>query len=108
MGELISIYPTDGLAVLKMTSIAIPNTVSRERLRNFTNVDSSINLEWQRWGDFSGYQYSYVEQNSFFMQWWLSAEGTIVLVTYENSSDEQQAEIDAIEEMLISIRTNPA
>ncbi len=71
-----------------------------------TNVERSTVLEWQDWGDFSGYQYSYVENQSFFKQWWLSNEGTILLITYESSDNEPQVEIGTIEEMLNSIKIN--
>ena len=105
-GELISIYRPYGIGVLKMSTYDVPYPVSQDRLRMLTNVPRSTVLEWQERGDFSGYQYSYVENQSFFKQWWLSNEGTILLITYESSDNEPQVEIGTIEEMLNSIKIN--
>lgn len=105
-GELISIFRPDGIGVLKMTSYVAPNNISRDRLRNLTNVGISTTLTWQEWGDFSGYQYSYVERGSFFKQWWLLNERTVLWITYESDADELQVEIETIDMMVNSITLN--
>jgi len=102
-GDLISIYLSGSSAVLKLQSYVAPTDVSRSRLRMLTNIDSSTDLTWQDWGDFSGYEYSYVERGSFFKQWWLLDQGTIIWATYETDADEQRVEIETIDSMIGSI-----
>ena len=105
-GELISIYRPGGVGVLRIQSYVAPGDVSRVVLRNLTNVEASTRLTWQDWGDFSGYQYSYTESSSFYKQWWLTKERTILFITYNCDADAQQIEIEAIEKMVNSIRMN--
>ena len=104
LGELISIYRPDGVGVLKMQSYVAPNDVSQVALRNLTNVEASTKLRWQEWGDLSGYQYSYTERRSFYKQWWLMNERTILFITYECDAGAQEIEIEAIDKMISSIR----
>jgi hypothetical protein len=106
-GGLISIYRPDGIGVLKMMSYVAPSIIGRDRLRLLTNVDSSTALVWREWGDFSGYQHNYVERESFFKQWWLLNEKTMLLITYESDAGELQIEIETVEEMVTSIKINP-
>ena len=105
-GKRISIYRPVGVGVLRIQSYVAPNDVSRVVLRNLTNVEASTRLTWQDWGDFSGYQYSYTESSSFYKQWWLTKERTILFITYNCDADAQQNEIEAIEKMVNSIRMN--
>ena len=107
-GELISISRPDGVGVLKLQSWVAPADVSKDALRNLTNVEPT-KLEWQEWGDLSGYQYSYTERGSFYKQWWLTSERTawtILFIVYECDADAQEIEIEAIDEMVDSIRMN--
>lgn len=48
-GDLISLYDPNGVGILKMQSYSAPDSVSKEILRNMTNVDSSKPLTWQNW-----------------------------------------------------------
>jgi hypothetical protein len=91
---------------LKLLSYNAPVVVDDDKLRNMTNVDASIPLTWQKWGDYSGYQYDYLESGSFYRQWWLVNERTIIFVTYQSvleSKDSDKGEIDGI---VRSIRAN--
>lgn len=105
-GELISINRPDGVGVLRMQSYVAPDDVSKEVLRNLTNVEASTRLTWQEWGDFSGYQYSYTESSSFYKQWWLANERTILFITYQCDADAPQIEIEAVDKMVNSIQMN--
>ena len=105
-GELISIYRPGGVGVLRIQSYLAPGDVSRVVLRNLTNVEASTRLRWQEWGDFSGYEYSYTERNSFYKQWWLKNERTILFITYDCDADGQQIEFEAIDKMVKSIKMN--
>ncbi len=101
--ELISIYHPNGNGILKMQSYSAPDVVSKEILRNMTNVDSSTPLIWQNWGDYSGYQYDYSERDSFFRQWWLVNERTIIFIVYDSNTESEDIEIDEINKIVDSI-----
>ncbi len=108
-GELITIYRPDGVGTLRMRSWVAPADVNKGNLRNLTNVGASTELAWQEWGDFSGYHHSYTERGSFYKQWWLTNErtaGTILFIVYDCDAGAQETEIEAIEEMVNSIRMN--
>ena len=106
VGELISIYHPDGNGILKMQSYSAPDFVSREVLRNMTNVDWSTPLIWQYWGDYSGYQYDYLERGSFYRQWWLANERTIIFIVYDSNIESKNIEIDEINKIVDSITIN--
>jgi len=82
------IYHPDGVGTLKFMSLTAPKVVTREILRNMTNVDSSITLNWQMWGDFSGYQYDYTEDGAFYLQWWLTNQEEILFFVYSSDSQD--------------------
>ena len=104
-GELISIHRSDGVGVLKLQPWVAPADVSQGMLRNLTNMEPT-KLKWQEWGDLSGYQYSYAERGSFYKHWWLTNERTVLFVVYECDADSQGIEVEAIDEMVSSIRMN--
>jgi len=105
-GDLISIYHPNGNGILKIQSYNAPDLVSEEILRNMTNVASSTPLIWQNWGDYSGYQYDYLERGSFYRQWWLAIERTIIFFVYESNTESKDIEIDEINEIVNSITEN--
>ena len=105
-GDLISIYHPNGNGILKMQLYSTPDFVSKEILRNMTNVDSSTPLSWQNWGDYSGYQYDYLERGSFYRQWWLANEGTIIFIVYDSETESKDIEIDEINKIVNSIAVN--
>jgi len=106
LGELISIYHPNGNGILKMQPYSAPGFVSKEILRNMTNVDSSTPLIWQNWGDYSGYQYDYMERGSFYRQWWLVNEGTIIFIVYDSNTESKDIEIDEINKIVNSVSVN--
>ena len=83
-----SIYQPDGAGTLRFKSLTAPQALTRETLRNVTNVDSSIVLNWQTWGDFSGYQYAYAENGTFYRQWWLTNQEELLFLVYSTDSED--------------------
>ncbi len=106
LGELINIYHPNGNGILKMQSYSAPDFVSEEILRNMTNVALSTPLTWQNWGDYSGYQYDYSEGGSFYRQWWLANERTIIFIVYDSDTESRDIEIDEIDKIVNSITVN--
>ncbi len=82
-----TIYHPNGSGTLQFMSLsASPNVITQEVLRNTTNVDSSINLNWQVWGDFNGYQYAYTENRTDYLNWWLANQEEILIFSYSSES----------------------
>jgi hypothetical protein len=106
VGELISVYHPNGSGILKVRSYNAPAFVSQEILRNMTNVPSSEPLTWQDWGEYSGYQYDYLESGSFLRQWWLTDERTIIFIVYDSHIESKDIEIDEINNIVSSITIN--
>ncbi len=102
-GDLISIYHPNGNGILKMRFYSTPGFVSKERLRNMTNVDWSTPLIWQNWGDYSGYQYDYLERGSFYRLWCLANETGIIFIVYDSKTESKDIEIDEINKIVNSI-----
>jgi hypothetical protein len=84
----VNVYHPDSQGVLKLSSMKIPAPTTRERLRNLTNVNSSLNLNWHTWGEYSGYQYDYSERGKSFRQWWLMNEEEILFLVYKSDSQD--------------------
>ena len=105
--SVISLRDPSGVGILKMGSY-YASAVSQDRLRNMTNVELSIPLTWQNWGDYSGYQYDYLERGSFYRQWWLTNERTILFITYQCDPESKDIETEEIDNIVRSIMTTPA
>lgn len=105
-GDLISIFHPNGNGILKVQFYGTPYLVSKDRLRNMTNVELSTPLDWQNWGDNSGYQYDYWERASFYRQWWLANENGIIFIVYNSNTESKDIEIDEINEIVNSITVN--
>ena len=95
-----------GDGVLKIHSFSAPMVVDENRLRNLTNVDRSTPLTLQDWGDFSGYQYDYAERGSFFRQWWLVNQRTMMFIVYESRVELDDAVSDEIDRIVNSMTVN--
>ncbi len=106
MEEMTIFYHPNGDGVLTIQSISAPRVVDKEVMRNLTNVNWSTPLAWQDWGGFSGYQYDYSEHGSFFRQWWLANQQTIIFVVYESSVELQETDIDEIDRIVNSMTVN--
>lgn len=102
-GEQVTIYGPDGKDTLEILAFHAPQSVSAEALRNMTNVDHSVPLTWQEWGDYSGYQYDYAEGSSFYRQWWLAKDTEILLVVHTSDALSSDIEIELIDKMLRSL-----
>ncbi len=105
--NVISLRHPNGVGVLKMGSYDAPAVVSEDILRNMTNLESTIPLNWQNWGDYSGYQYDYLERRSFYRQWWLANERTIIFITYQCDRESKDTETEEIDKIVRSIITTP-
>jgi len=106
--SVISLRHPNGVGVLRMLPYDAPAVVSEDVLRNMTNVELSIPLTWQNWGDYSGYQYDYLERGSFYRQWWLTNERTILFITYQCDPESKDIETEEIDNIVRSITTTPA
>lgn len=104
--EPISIHHPNGGGVLEVRSFRAPGAVNPDALREMTNVDWSEALDWETWGDFSGYRYSYSEGGTFFRQWWLTDKSTVVLLVYSTTTEPNQSEKDAIDRIVRSLKAN--
>lgn len=102
-GNVVSLHHPDGAGSLKLLSYDAPVVVGEDRLRNMTNVDASIPLTWQKWGDYSGYQYDYPENGSFYRQWWLVNERTVLFITYQYDPDSKDSGTEEIDQIVRSI-----
>ena len=91
---------------LKVHSFSAPMVVDENRLRNLTNVDRSTPLVMQDWGNFSGYQYDYSEDGSFYRQWWLVKQRTMMFVVYESSVEIEDTDSDEIDRIVRSLTVN--
>jgi hypothetical protein len=98
----VNVYHPASSGVLKLSSMKIPSPTTGERLRNLTNVDLSLELEWQTWGDYSGYQYDYSEKGKSFRQWWLMNEEEILFLVYM-SDDRDGADTVVINGIVASV-----
>ncbi len=58
------------------------------------------------WGDHSGYHSDYLERGSFYRQWWLAIERTIIFFVYESNTESKNIEIDEINKIVNSISVN--
>jgi hypothetical protein len=103
-GATITISRPGDSGELTIVSYQSPVIADESVLRNFTNVDSSVQLDLEEWGDFAGYRYSYRENDAYFLQWWLSNRTTILILVYESETAVTPGEIQIIESMVASIR----
>ena len=102
----VTLRSPNGVGVLKIGFYGALAIVSEGALRRLTNLESSIPLTWQNWGDYSGYQYDYLERGSFYRQWWLAIEKTIIFFVYESNTESKDIEIDEINKIVDSITVN--
>lgn len=104
--HLVRIYGPSATGILSIRSLDAPSVVSAEVLRNLTNVEQSVDLAWKDWGEFSGYQFNYVEDGSYYRHWWLAHERTILVISYDCEPALKDIESEAIDRIVNSIKTN--
>lgn len=102
-GSMVSLRHPNGPGSLKLLSYDAPVVVSKDQLRNMTNLDASIPLTWQKWGDYSGYQYDYLEAGSFYRQWWLVNERALIFITYQTDHESKNRDTEEIDKIVRSI-----
>lgn len=107
-GTVIRIQGPIAIGTLSIKSIDAPNIVSAEALRNLTNVEASIDLAWESWGEYSGYQFNYIEDDTYFRHWWLARGRTILLISYDCDPALQEIEAEEVDKIVASIRANNA
>ncbi len=79
-----------------------PRKPTKNIIRSMTNVDSSVDLTWQKWGELSGYQYDYTEADKFYRQWWLTHHNKIMFVVYSSKVKDESLR-NVIDEMVKSL-----
>ena len=102
-GSVLNLRHPDNAGTLKILSYDAPMVVGKNKLRNLTNVDPSIPLAWQQWGDYSGYLYEYLEGDSIYRQWWLVKERTLIFVTYQHDLDSTDSDTEEIDKIVDSM-----
>jgi hypothetical protein len=105
LGDQLVVAHPAGIGSLRLRSMVAPDPVTHERLRNLTNVDTAITMQLETWGDYQGYQYGYLEGDTFFRQWWLARDNIIVLVSYQCPSEFKGLETEHINEVVRSLRS---
>ena len=97
------IFHPDKAGVFQIGSIvSLPGTPTQSRMRLLTNVDSSVDMTWQKWGKLSGYQYEYTEAGKFYRQWWLTHHNTVLFVVYSSKVKDESLR-SVIDEMVKSL-----
>jgi len=102
-GAKVRIYRPGESGELTIVSYHSPVIADEWVLRNFTNVDPSVQLDLEEWGDFAGYRYTYSEHGSHFRQWWLSNRTTILILVYESALEATPDEIQVVDGMVASM-----
>ncbi len=97
------IFHPDKDGVLQIGSIMhLPRKPTQNRIRLMTNVDSSVDLTWQKWGELSGYQYDYTEAGKFYRQWWPTHHNKIMFLVYSSKVKDESLR-NVIDEMVKSL-----
>jgi hypothetical protein len=104
-GSTLSLVPPGGEGVMLITTFEAPGKITQEKLRNLTNVEHSVPLKWQNWGDLAGFQYDYSEGKHSFRQWWLTNEKAAVFVVYQYENDGGGIDSSVINTTVRSIRS---
>ena len=103
-GQVITrIFHPDKDGVVQIGSIInLPEAPTQSRMRLLTNVDSSVQLIWQKWSNLSGYQYEYPESGKFYRQWWLTHHNKVLFVVYSSKTNDKSSR-STIDEMVKSL-----
>jgi len=97
--ECVTIIKSSTSGALQISSFQKQaGTISREELLDATDCDAETQSHFQEksWGDFSGFQLVYSEDNTFWRKWWLANGRTLLFVTYNcelAKKDDEKAEI---------------
>jgi len=97
------IFHLDRDGALEVSSILnLPIKPTQDRIRLMTNLDSSVNLTWQKWGRLNGYQHDYTEAGKFYRQWWLTHQNKMMFIVYSSEVKDEASRI-VIDEMVKSL-----
>jgi hypothetical protein len=97
------IFHPDKDGVVQIDSIVnLPGKPTQSRMRLLTNVDSSVDMTWKKWGELSGYQYDYTEAGRFYRQWWLTLHNKVLFVVYSSTVKDDPLR-SVIDEMVKSL-----
>jgi hypothetical protein len=97
------IFHPDKDGVVQIGSIVnLPGKPTQSRMRLLTNVDSSVDMTWKKWGELSGYQYDYTEAGRFYRQWWLTLHNKVLFVVYSSTVKDDPLR-SVIDEMVKSL-----
>lgn len=96
------IFNPDIDGIMRIKTMVTRGKPSRTTVRNMTNLDSSINLQWQQWGGLAGYQHDYIEQGKLYRQWWLVHRNSIIFVVYSSNVLDKSLD-DVIDKMVRSL-----
>lgn len=79
--------------------------ISREDLLEVTCCDEETrkHLAENQWGDFTGFQLVYSEDNTFWRQWWVANGRTLLFVTYNCELSQKDEETEEINRMVASL-----
>ena len=100
------IFHPDKDGVFQIASIiSLPGIPTQSRMRLWTNLDSSIDLTWQKWGELKGYEYEYTEAGKFYRQWWLTYHDKVLFVVYSSKVKDDSLR-RVIDEMVKSLEIN--
>ena len=97
------IFHPDKDGVFQIGSIvSLPGTPTQSRMRLLTNLDSTLDQPWKKWGELSGYQYEYTEAGRFYRQWWLTHHNKVLFVVYSSKVKDESLR-SVIDEMVKSL-----
>jgi hypothetical protein len=101
---VIEYFQPGGAGVLKMQILPTPVPVTQAQLRNLTNVDPEIPLAYENRGDFVGYHFEQIENNTYYRHWWLAESSSLILITYQCEPDMSEAERAQVDSIINSLR----
>jgi hypothetical protein len=104
--ECVTIIKSDTSGALQISAYQKrAGSISREELLDATvcDAETQTHLREKAWGDFSGFQLVYSEDDTFWRKWWLAKGRTLLFVTYNcelTKKDDEKAEINQMVESL--------
>ena len=104
LDDRVTIRNPGGVGDVTIQTLAAPENVSAQALRLLTNVEETEPLTMQVWGDYSGYQHDFVENEVFYRIWWLARDEQLVFVTYQCTAELLGSEIHDVEQIVLSLR----
>lgn len=100
-----SIFSGDSVGVLQISGYKFPDNVTKKELFDLTGLEEKdrSQVEWQKWGEYSGYQLIYSEGDRFWRKWFLSNEKSLVFVTYNCELEDKDKNLEYINNIVDSL-----